>query len=444
MSDSSRRASVPPLFASARATKSPDFFLLEGACPNAKLAGPRKLATIFCTPDGQTQHMGKRTANEIHSLFPPTVTGQLWRDLRPLLDTTEYDFKLFIRSNNAYAVDQSATTKETVNAQLANTGGVQWIAIRTDFVSALIEPKRVLFILNQDENAIFSMFLSEFQCVLPTAGRFDHVTLDALLAASLKIHKTRFQIFKPVAMRIFGEIASTTSEDSIARLFPVRRCLMQFKERLRPMNAVLQNFVWEKDDPNADFEDTTDVLHPWLDGVGEVVADVNEVMEELDDTERFINASMNSARNRYLVLEIFVAIITLSFSFGSLLSGIFGMNLKSGWEEINGGVPFISTVAIIVLASLCINFGGYWYFVRSRPAERFGKLVKFGDGKFFANFNNDEYLFSLTAANVASEFPRPKKKSSLAIAVNAVPIVWRNRTGSPLAHESRSSSPATQ
>eukprot|EP00397_Hematodinium_sp_SG-2012_P013787 GEMP01014010.1.p1 GENE.GEMP01014010.1~~GEMP01014010.1.p1 ORF type:complete len:490 (+),score=91.14 GEMP01014010.1:397-1866(+) len=367
-----------------------DFLLLEGvACPIAKFADSRKLAAIFCNPDGETNDVGLRTPHEILSLFPRASKGLLWRDLRPLLDVSELDFKLFIRSSNG---EQQVHNRRVLRSPECG-GGIRWIAIRTDFVSALIEPNRVLFILNHGENATFPIFLSEFRRLLPATGRFDHFTLDALLAASLKIHKMRFQVLKPVVVGIISDAASSTSEDSVTQLFPVRRCLNQFKERLRPVHAVLQLFVWEKDDPNVDFEDITDLLHPWLDGVEELVADVHEVVNELEDTVKFMDASMNSTRNRYLVLELFVGIITLSLTFGSLVSGIFGMNLTSGLED--DGHSFYVALACMAVTCCAINFAGYWYFVRSRPSQRFGKLIKFGDTKFFQNFSNDKFLLNL-------------------------------------------------
>jgi len=379
-----------------------ELFLLENACPNVKQSSSRRIGAIFCYPDGSTQDMGKKTATEIHSLLAPPVGSGIWRNLRPLLDPTEMDFKLFIQSN-PYGSEQGGRPLMHARSAVLDDGfpGVQWISLRTDFVSALIEPSRVLFILNRGENSTVNMFLREFHSLLPATGHFDHFTLDALLAASLKIHKMRFQILKPVVTRILRDVAAYASEDCIARIFPIRRSLIQFKEQLRPIHAVLTNFVWEKDDPNPDFEFITDLLHPWLDGIGEVVADVNELTDELEDTERFINASMNSARNRYLVLEIFVAIVSLSFSFGSVVSGIFGMNLvipfgvdsgDPGSPTDDSGLAFYLTIGAIILAALGINYAGYWYFVQSKPSERFGKLVKCQDSMFFQYFNSDACL----------------------------------------------------
>jgi len=396
-----------------------ELFLLENACPDAKLSSSRRVGAIFGYPNGITENMGKRTANEIHSLLAPPVGSDLWRNLRPLLDPTEMDFKLFIRSNT-YVSEQTYPRRGIMHSRsgVVEDGipGVQWIALRSDFVSALIEPKRVLFILNRGENSTVKMFLREFQCVLPTTGNFDHFTLDSLLAASLKIHKMRFQILKPVVTRILHDVAAYTSEDSIARIFPMRRSLIQFKEQLRPIHAVLTNFVWEKEDPNPDFEFITDLLHPWLDGIGEVVADVNELTDELEDTERFINASMNSARNRYLVLEIFVAIVSLSFSFGSVVSGIFGMNLVIPFGVDSGnndnGLAFYFTIVCIVGASASINFAGYWYFIRSKPSERFGKLIKCQDSKFFQSFNNYDYLLDVAKTQEDADLSRRLRAST--------------------------------
>eukprot|EP00392_Amoebophrya_sp_AT5.2_P002660 g2665.t1 len=71
---------------------------------------------------------------------------------------------------------------------------------------------------------------------------------------------------------------------------------------------------------------------------------------KIDQVENFLNASMDARRNQLLKMEVSLDVVALVFGFGALVSGVFGMNLKSGFEDLDG--MFILVIGMIVFIML--------------------------------------------------------------------------------------------
>merc|ERR1712050_371834 len=75
-----------------------------------------------------------------------------------------------------------------------------------------------------------------------------------------------------------------------------------------------------------------EMLEMWLHCAEEIMADAIEMSTNIEDATRFLQASMSYLRNRLLRLELLAMVVSVALGFGALVSGIFGMNLKSGIE----------------------------------------------------------------------------------------------------------------
>ncbi len=72
--------------------------------------------------------------------------------------------------------------------------------------------------------------------------------------------------------------------------------------------------------------------------------------EQIEDTNDFINIHLNSIRNRIIKLSLYIEAGTLCIGLCALVTGFFGMNLRSGLED--------SQIGFALTCCLTLAFGG--------------------------------------------------------------------------------------
>lgn len=128
----------------------------------------------------------------------------------------------------------------------------EMIFVRSDFVRAVIEPNRVIFL--GVENKTFDQFFREMEGELeselakeiqlkensdaskPFNNRpFQIWVVDCIVCANVTLHNLRLQVLAPVAQSILDNIRLDRCEDAILQLYPVKMALSTFIEQVRPL-----------------------------------------------------------------------------------------------------------------------------------------------------------------------------------------------------------------
>merc|ERR1711879_368839 len=102
---------------------------------------------------------------------------------------------------------------------------------------------------------------------------------------------------------------------------------------------------------------------------------------------------MSYSRTSLLRLELVTGVVGLAFSFGALVSGIYGMNLKTEIFEFEGWFGMV--VVGISLACIAIVVGSFLIFRRGKHHYR-KYCEQFGRNVFFSNLADDGYVLQLT------------------------------------------------
>jgi len=175
------------------------------------------------------------------------------------------------------------------------------------------------------------------------------------------------------------------------------------------------------------------VLDVWTRNAEELMADAEELSASMDDAIRFLEASMSCMRNRLLTLELVAEIAALVMALGALVSGVFGMNLKSGLEDAPGW--FNSVVAGIILAGvlICVVSG---YLIQRSKQHYANHSARFGNNKFFKRFGDDAYILSL-GRNVQDGHLHPETLQAALkdLATPECPNTFTNVSGGSLSAE---------
>lgn len=75
------------------------------------------------------------------------------------------------------------------------------------------------------------------------------------------------------------------------------------------------------------------LLETYYTALEDVITRIQELNNDINSTQEFQQISLDTTRNRMMFLELRIAIAMFSLGVGTLIAGLFGMNLLSKWEE---------------------------------------------------------------------------------------------------------------
>ncbi|KAL3135886.1 hypothetical protein ABBQ32_007442 [Trebouxia sp. C0010 RCD-2024] len=76
-----------------------------------------------------------------------------------------------------------------------------------------------------------------------------------------------------------------------------------------------------------------DLLEAYFMQVDFLLSRLKVLYERIDDTEDLINIELDHRRNELVALDLVITAVSTMFAFVAMIGGIFGMNMKNGWEE---------------------------------------------------------------------------------------------------------------
>ena len=85
--------------------------------------------------------------------------------------------------------------------------------------------------------------------------------------------------------------------------------------------------------------------------------------KQIDSTAKSIEIQLDANRNKYLKLNIILSIITLIVTIGTLITGLFGMNIENTLEESHH--TFLEITYSIIFGILLIPFMIYYVLVKT-------------------------------------------------------------------------------
>mmetsp|Transcript_4274 Transcript_4274/g.9757 ORF Transcript_4274/g.9757 Transcript_4274/m.9757 type:complete len:498 (-) Transcript_4274:42-1535(-) len=355
-----------------------------------------------------------RLVDLVKELWPDSNTDAYCRSLRSLNDSSRQDFML------------RATRKG--------------IWLRTDFARAIVEPSRVIFLDNG--NPTFSMFFEEFiqrtKRSYESEDSFNCWVVECVICAAVTLHSLRLQMVKPVVESILDG-TRRDAFNSILKLYPLKMALTSFIDQLRPLGTGLRRALHMEGDGEADHDTTTsrhnsftseeqelralrlsrfnqegaapsefhthgsalcpyleEALYNWSRNAEDIMLDAISLCGKIEDTMRFLEASMSCTRNQLLVFELWTMVATVAIGMGALISGVFGMNLNNyGFDSAPG--QFYSATAAIFVLMLAVVLISMTTIIRSQNHYR-KHSQEFGNNRFFQHIESDEYVLSLSSS----------------------------------------------
>ena len=81
----------------------------------------------------------------------------------------------------------------------------------------------------------------------------------------------------------------------------------------------------------------------------EAYRDIKNMLEILETATEINATRLDEKRNRMQLISVYLNVITLGIAMGALLTGMFGMNLKNGWEDSYPAFVVVCMVIVVIL-----------------------------------------------------------------------------------------------
>jgi len=123
----------------------------------------------------------------------------------------------------------------------------------------------------------------------------------------------------------------------------------------------------------SDHEELEVLLESFAKQVEEIVNETETTQSNVQSTQEIVELILDSNRNALLTLDLKISIITMGLGVGTLLAGLFGMNLTSHLEE--------HSYAFYIMSGFSVVFAGAFSMYAIRRLRQIRKMGPLSDSK---------------------------------------------------------------
>ncbi|KAI0336619.1 cora-domain-containing protein [Cubamyces sp. BRFM 1775] len=226
------------------------------------------------------------------------------------------------------------------------------------------------------DSRLHSVFLYHLEHNLrsKTAGvPYEFRALESILLSVLSALEAEMVFIRNLIGGLLAELEDDIDHDRFKRLLHYSRRLASFQNRAKLVQAALEEVLEQDQDLAAmyltdkrngiprnhdDHEELEVLLESFSKQVEEIVNEAENIQSNVQSTQEIVELILDSNRNALLALDLKVSILTMGIGIGTLVAGVFGMNLKSHFEEHEFAFYVMGAV------TLATSLGAAWIGVR--------------------------------------------------------------------------------
>ncbi|PID70658.1 hypothetical protein CSB37_01060 [bacterium DOLZORAL124_38_8] len=270
------------------------------------------------------------------------------RDLRPILSHK-----------------QVSTVSRRKKALIVNLNNVKFLVGRN---------KALLFTTTERSFPKLKEFLedkmSTYRGVLP----FELFLLDQAFFFVITQLRERVQKIEKEAQKVESTLSDNPTDAYLERLLSLKKKLGKVSSEIQSYDEILEEFL-DDDENLADLRFLKNPTPDQLEEVESVVENlsqqveqtsnkIDEIDENLEDSQEILSLKIANMRNTIIRFDLVISVITTVFSFLAVVVGLYGMNVKNGYESSSEAFGVIlGLLGVFTLVSLVFM----WYqFKRTR------------------------------------------------------------------------------
>ncbi|CCV00531.1 unnamed protein product [Malassezia sympodialis ATCC 42132] len=200
---------------------------------------------------------------------------------------------------------------------------------------------------------------------------YEFRALESILASVLEALRSELSWLRIVVDDLLEALEDDIDREKLRMLLQISRKLNNFLSRSRGVKVSVTEVLENDEDmalmyltdaklgrprtESSDLEELELLLESFEKQVEEVIAEIEQIYANVNNTQEIVELILDSNRNKLLTLDLGTSIMTLGVSAATLFVGLFGMNLTSHLEEHPHAFYVMSVVAYIMAAVVTVG-----------------------------------------------------------------------------------------
>ena len=216
---------------------------------------------------------------------------------------------------------------------------------------------------------------------------YEFRALEAVLISVTQGLESEFEGVREPVVRVLRELEEDIDREKLRYLLIHSKKLATFEQKARLVRDAINDLLEADDDLAAmyltehkqgkkrrddDHQEVEMLLEAYHKVCDEIVEVSGNLISNIRNTEEVIRAILDANRNQLMLLEIKFSIGTLGLAAGTLIAGLYGMNLKNFVEESDIAFTGVTMVCFGLSAIVCV-YG-------MRRLRRVQKVRMWGEG----------------------------------------------------------------
>jgi magnesium transporter len=283
------------------------------------------------------------------------------------INRTDFSKLLSLNIRNlrpVFSILQVSTILPRTNAVIINLG----------FIKAILTEKTAYF-LHQNNSESLEAFLEKLKEQLKSTKRenFYLFILEKILDAKAKQMNKKISLIEDSLQKLLNSIQKNFSNHNLETMLFLKKRISKMETRLNEIHSAAKEVLEDEQNfldlislgqvKKFDRTETESILENFIEQIEDSMGHIFRAKEELDDTDQYINLKLSSQRTTVVRIDLIATLFALIFSFLAVLVGLYGVNLKNGFENSNIAFYILSFILIIIFI---IMSGAFIIFLKKR------------------------------------------------------------------------------
>ncbi|KAI0030235.1 Mg2+ transporter protein cora-like protein [Vararia minispora EC-137] len=243
-------------------------------------------------------------------------------------------------------------------------------------IRALVKADAVILFdtIGSTDSRLHSVFLYHLEHNLKIKGLglpYEFRALESVFLSVVGALEAEMVFIRNLVGGLLAELEDDIDHDRFKRLLHYSRRLTSFQNRAKLVQQALEEVLEQDEDMNAmylteslknssrttsDHSELEVLLESFAKQVEEIVNEAENTQSNVQSTQEIVELLLDSNRNALLALDLKVSIATMGIGVGTLIVGLFGMNLTSHLEE--SSYAFVGMSAFAGLSTVIFAWAG--------------------------------------------------------------------------------------
>ncbi|WFD01296.1 Inner membrane magnesium transporter MRS2 [Malassezia yamatoensis] len=209
---------------------------------------------------------------------------------------------------------------------------------------------------------------------------YEFRALESIFASVLDALRSELSWLRLVVDDVLEMLEEDIDREKLRMLLQITRKLHGFLSRARSIKQAIAEVLDNDEDmalmyltaakdghpmtEQSKMEELELLLESFEKQIEEVVAEVDGMYANANNTQEIAELMLDSSRNRLLTMELRIGIVALGFTIATFIAGLFGMNLISGFED--HPYAFYVATAVAAVVALVVSVNGTYHLAKVR------------------------------------------------------------------------------